>query len=304
MKAKRPKIITNFMLFVFFPYHLKGQIISDSSSFPKEILDSLYIFEVEEKQEPEKVLHAEPLFFDLIRDLGARKGEREWNIGWGLTDNFNYDKYDFLIEYEWAPIHRLGLELELPFTFYYSKKNGSAVTNSNKLNSLKFALQYSFFVSAPLKTSIAAGYLHELVLTSFRNYGKGRLLEGNIYNPFFVAAKRWGKNFHTLLITGPHLFHNFTHTSLSVNWHWNSNVHYMISGTRNFLGVELNKELLYGKFHMIIRPQMRLSVSENVLAGIVAGIPVARENERLGTFLRLIYEPGFKKSHTRNYNKI
>jgi hypothetical protein len=29
-----------------------------------------------------KILHAEPLYIDLIRGLGARKGEREWNVGW------------------------------------------------------------------------------------------------------------------------------------------------------------------------------------------------------------------------------
>ncbi|HAI17051.1 MAG TPA: phosphoribosylformylglycinamidine synthase, partial [Xanthomarina gelatinilytica] len=43
--------------------------------------DSLYIAEVEESKEPLKILHAEPLYIDLIRDLGARKGEKEWNIG-------------------------------------------------------------------------------------------------------------------------------------------------------------------------------------------------------------------------------
>ena len=50
-------------------------------------LDSLYINSIEEKSEPDKILHAEPLYIDLIRDLGARKGEKEWNIGFGLTDN-------------------------------------------------------------------------------------------------------------------------------------------------------------------------------------------------------------------------
>jgi hypothetical protein len=29
-------------------------------------------------REPDKVLHAELLYIDLIRDLGARKGEKEW----------------------------------------------------------------------------------------------------------------------------------------------------------------------------------------------------------------------------------
>ena len=57
-----------------------------------------------EKNLPNKVTHAEPLYIDLIRDLGARKGEREWNVGLGLTDRSDYDEYITLVEYEWAPI--------------------------------------------------------------------------------------------------------------------------------------------------------------------------------------------------------
>lgn len=41
------------------------------------VKDSLYIQQVEDNKEPDKVLHAEPLYIDLIRDLGARKGEKE-----------------------------------------------------------------------------------------------------------------------------------------------------------------------------------------------------------------------------------
>ena len=44
--------------------------------------------------EPDKVLHAEPLYIDLIRDLGARKGEKEWNFGYGLTDFNDFDEYE------------------------------------------------------------------------------------------------------------------------------------------------------------------------------------------------------------------
>ncbi len=79
--------------------------------------DSLYIQQVENHKEPIKVLHAEPLFIDLIRDLGARKGEKEWNVGLGLTDNLKFDSYEALVEYEWAPIDRLGFEVELPLHF-------------------------------------------------------------------------------------------------------------------------------------------------------------------------------------------
>ena len=69
----------------------------------------------------------------------------------------------------------------------------------------------------------------------------------------------------------------------------------MISGTRNFIGIELNKNVGTDYFDMTIRPQMRLGIMDNLLIGIVAGVPISRDNERFSTFLRLIYEPGHRK---------
>ena len=263
---------------------------------PKTMKDSLYIQEVEDKHEPAKVLHAEPLYIDLIRDLGARKGEKEWNVGLGLTDNENYDEYEALIEYEWAPVNRLGLEIELPFTLYYpTGENGNAP--GSRLNSLKLAAQYSFLVSEKHKTSLALGYIHEFEMIEFDAYGEESLFKGNIFNPFFIAAKRWGNNFHTLLYTGPAIERLSEGGATSTSWEINSNVHYMITGTRNFLGIEFNKTVEGGDFDMIIRPQMRVGIADNLLIGIVTGIPINRENQRLSSFLRLIYEPGHTKNH-------
>lgn len=249
--------------------------------------DSLYIAEVEDRL-PVKVLHAEPLYIDLIRDLGARKGEREWNVGLGLTDKDTYDEYTALVEYEWAPADRLGLEVELPFTFYYAD---AAAAPGSSLNSLKMAIQYSFFVSDKISTSMAIGYIQEFELTDFSRYKHDRLFTGNIYNPFFIGAKRWGENFHTLIYTGPQFVHHFRGHGLQTVWQVNSNVHYMIPGTRNFVGIEFNKELTRHDFDMVIRPQMRVSIADNMLIGIATGIPIKKENERFSTFLRLIYEP-------------
>ena len=260
----------------------------------KETRDSLYIQEVENKKSPDKVLHAEPLYIDLIRDLGARKGEKEWNVGLGLTDNNTFDKYTALVEYEWAPIDRLGLEVELPFSIYYPT-NENATAPSSKLNSLKLAAQFSFYVSEKHKTSMALGYIQEFELTDFNNYRKDNLFTGNVYNPFFVAAKRFGYNFHTLLYTGPAFIHHFSDNSVQTSWQINSNFHYMISGTRNFVGIEFNKTVQNGDFDLTLRPQMRVGISDNLLIGIVTGIPVSRENERFSTFLRLIYEPGHSR---------
>lgn len=276
-----------------------GQItLSDSTEITNSIKDSIYIAETENVKGIDKVLHAEPLFIDLIRDLGARKGEKEWNVGLGMTDQKTFDSYSGLIEYEFAPVNRLGFELELPFTFYYAT-DASVSKNDipqSKLNSLKLATQFSFYISEKNSTSMALGYIHELELTSFNKYGKDKLAKGNIYNPFFIAAKRWGDNFHTLLYSGPLIEHAFRSNLYHTSWQINSNFHYMISGTRNFIGVEFNKEVYKGDFDMTIRPQMRLSVAENLLVGIVTGIPINRENQRFSTFIRLIYEPKQKKS--------
>lgn len=256
----------------------------------KQNRDSIYIHHIEKKGDPVKILHAEPLYIDLIRDLGARKGEREWNIGFGITDRNRFDEYEALVEYEWAPMDRLGLEVELPFTIYPPSQNGAAP--ESKLNSLKLAGQYSFLVAEKINTSMAIGYIHEFEMTTFNNYGREDLFTGIVYNPFYIVAKRWGRNLHSLLYAGPQFLHHFSNGTFDTNWQINTNVHYMISGTRNFIGIEFNKNVGGSYFDMTIRPQMRVGIADNLLIGIVTGVPVSRENERLSTFLRLIYEPG------------
>ncbi|MFN4286797.1 MAG: HAEPLYID family protein [Lacibacter sp.] len=283
-----------FLLLCFLPVAAAAQV--DSLAEERRRIDSVYIEEVQsDKKGKDKVLHAEPLFIDLIRDLGARKGEKEWNIGFGLNDNNRYDKHTALIEYEFAPVDRLGLEVELPFSFYYPI-NGTHRDSvpASRMNSLKLAAQYTFFVSEPMATSLAVGYLHEFELEEFRNYGKKNLYIGNLYNPFFIAAKRWGNNYHTLIYAGPQILSYFSKPYTITTWQVNTNLHYMIPGTRNFIGVEINKEWASSGFNAVLRPQMRVGLADNLLVGIVSGIPLNRSNERFSTFVRLIYEPGHK----------
>jgi hypothetical protein len=286
------KIVLTFFL-IYAVNSIKAQVIEDSTSIINSKIDSLIINEVEGKPGKPKVFHAEPLYIDLIRDLGARKGEKEWNVGLGLTDNNNYDAYSGLIEYEFAPIDRLGLELELPFTFYYPT-NGNVIAPASKMNSLKLAAQWSFLISEKYDATLALGYIHEFELTSFNQYGKESLYQGNIFNPFFIAAKRWGQNFHGLIYTGPVIESMNKEKYIHTIWQINSSFNYMISGTKNFFGIEINKDLSSDNIKMILRPQMRVSVADNLLVGIVTGIPVQKNNERLSSFVRVIYEPGHK----------
>ena len=268
----------------------------DSLQRLRYVEDSLYIDAFETKKPSKlKLLHAEPLYIDLIRDLGAHKGEKEWNLGFGLKDNQDYDEYEALIEYEWAPIDRLGLEIELPVSFYYERNPGQGGhTPRNRLHSLKLAAQYSFFVHEKLKTTMALGYLHEFEMPAFSDYGRTRFYKGNLFNPFFVAAKRWGQNFHTLAYVGPQVEQTFGQRDLHWNWQINSNFHYMIPGTRNFIGLEVNQNASKDYFYTVLRPQMRVSLADNLIVGLVTGIPVGAREERFSFFLRLIYEPSHK----------
>lgn len=258
-------------------------------------LDSLYILEVQDRTTIDKVLHAEPLYIDLIRDLGARKGEREWNFGLGLTDNLRFDTYQALVEYEWAPVNRLGLEVEVPFTIVAPYKSiPSDSVPSSRAESLKLAGQWSFFVSEKLKTSMALGYINELEFSDLKEFGNP-LFKGNVYNPFFVIAKRWSTNYHTLVYTGPRIERDFESKKWHTEYDINTSLHYMISGTRNFIGVELNKTIREDRWDMIIRPQMRVGIAPNFLIGILGGVPVNRDNQRFSMFVRLIWEPGNHK---------
>ncbi|QCR21228.1 HAEPLYID family protein [Pontibacter sp. SGAir0037] len=248
---------------------------------------------------PVKLEHAEPLYIDLIRDLGAHKGEKEWNIGAGMTDNLTYDRYNFLVEYEWAPIDRLGLEIEVPFSLYSRNvKDRNPATNqpSDRIESLKLAAQYTFLVAPQINTSLALGKITEFEFTDIDKIREDRLFKGILFNPFFVAAKRWGSDFHTLIYTGPRLFRHFGHSGIETEYEINTSFHYMIPHSRNFVGIEFNKEFVHGRFDMVMRPQMRLVIHENLMVGIVSGIPISRENERLSSFVRLIYEPGSRKN--------
>jgi hypothetical protein len=100
-----------------------------------------------------------------------------------------------------------------------------------------------------------------------------------------------------LIYTGPVIEKHFGEAKVKTHFQINSNIHYMIPGTRNFIGIEMNKEIYKDDFDMILRPQMRVGVTDQMLIGIVTGIPISRETQRFSTFLRIIYEPKHKEKH-------
>lgn len=247
--------------------------------------------ESNENNSPIKLEHAEPLYIDLIRDLGAHKGEKEWNIGFGMFDNKTFDSYEFLVEYEWAAADRLGFEIELPFTFY-SPISGldNDELPSNELESIQLATQWTFLVSEKHNTSMALGYMQEFEFSDFDNFGNP-LFEGAVYNPFIVAAKAFEHHLHTLLYTGPIITQHFDDNHVDFEYELHANFHYMIPGTDNFIGLEINNYFDNEEIDCTLRPQMRLDISDQVKIGIVTGIPISRTEQGLSMFARLIWEP-------------
>lgn len=245
---------------------------------------------------PAKIEHAEPLYIDLIRDLGARKGEKEWNVGFGLIDHLDYDVYEALIEYEWAVADRLGLEVEVPVTIYSMNSLDNQFKPSNRVESLKLAGQWTFLVNPKSRTSLALGYINEFEFEDLDKISSSNVFRDNVFNPFIVAAQRLGRDWHSLLYTGPNWKVGFHDGHISRGYEAHVNLHYMIPHTSNFVGIETNMNWQDQDFRAVLRPQMRLNISDEVKAGMVVGVPIDRSDERLSFFIRLIWEPG-SKSH-------
>ena len=135
--------------------------------------DSIITIQSQQKTLKPKVDHAEPLYTDLMRDLGARKGEAEINVGVGVASKKGYNEYNGFIEYEWAVADRLGLEVEVPFSFNHKSadSDGSIYVPNNKIEGLKLATQYTFLVNEKRKISLAVAYVHEFEFNNFKKIG-------------------------------------------------------------------------------------------------------------------------------------
>jgi len=248
----------------------------------------------EKKLGQAKVSHAEPVYFDLIRDLGARRGEKELNIGMGMASFDNYSMHSYLVEYEFAPLNRLGIELEVPLVFHSAAnpETDSHHHGDDGLEGIKAAIQYSFFVSEKLQTTMAIGYIFETRRKGFDLFHQ----TGSIHNPFFIVAKKWGNQFHTLLYTGPSYEYDKETGSTTTALLLNANIHYILPGTKNFIGVEMNQEIHHHRLEMMVRPQVKMVLSQQTSLGLAIGIPTGDNDRNLDFLARLIYEPRKKKS--------
>lgn len=243
-------------------------------------------------QKPLKIRHAEPLYMDLIRDLGARKGEKEWNVGYGIEGHKRYTASHAFVEYEFSPINRLGLEVEVPFEFYNGRGGEQqGDVPRNRLEGLKLASQYTFLVSQKQRMSMAAGYMHEFRAHSFYSMDHGRgMFKGTTVSPFFIVAKRWGERIHSLLYTGPEWEFTPAESRRQTFYQVNASMHY-VWPSGNFLGMEVNDEFSSGGHHTVFRPQLKLVLHKRVALGLLTGIPAHPRESGMSFMARLVFEP-------------
>jgi len=241
---------------------------------------------------PLKLSHAEPLYIDLIRDLGARKGEHELNVGFGFNDEKEYISYTGFAEYEFAIANRLGVEVEIPFEMYApASGHTNASLPGNRIEGMKIATQYTFWVSQKYQTSMAVGYIQEMELPDFDALGSNTpLFTGTVYNPIFIAAKRLTPNIHTLLYTGPVIAQELATSNTKTVLQVNTNLHYVFNNG-NFAGVETNIQFSDAKPEIVLRPQFKVAFSKTVSLGILAGLPVTHYNHGPSAMTRMIWVP-------------
>lgn len=267
------------VLFLFIGYVSIAQEAKDSLSGEKKLLP--------------KVEHAEPLFNDLMRDLGARKGEAEFNMGFGVADHKHYNEYFGFIEYEWAVANRLGVEVEIPFSFNSKEKGiGNQMIPNNRIEGIKLATQYTFLVNEKAQTSMAVAYIHEFEMNYLKKLdGDGKFFTGMRMNPILVVAKKFN-NFNAMVFGGPVFENTFDTGETRVLGTINASLLYVLPNSKNFIGIENNIDFRQDRFQYVLHPQIKVALLHNLSVGFVTGIPLSSYKEMKMDFLtRIIWEP-------------
>ena len=260
------------------------------------ILSLISVFAQEVNKQSEKKLlpkveHAKPLYNDLMRDLGARKGEAEINIGMGLADHTDYIEHFGFVEYEWAVANRLGLEVEIPFSFNRRIGSLNAQIPNNRIEGVKLASQYTYYVNEKTQTSMAVAYVHEFELNYLNKLDEDRFFTGMRMNALLIIAKKF-QNLNTIIFGGPVIKNKFETRETKVSGTVNASVLYQLQKTKNFIGIENNFDFRSDRFNYVIRPQVKAGILHNLAIGLVTGIPITSVKEmRLDFLIRIIWEP-------------
>ena len=88
---------------------------------------------------------------------------------------------------------------------------------------------------------------------------------GKLFDPFCVGAKRWGDHIHTLIYTEPRFEYHYSPSDWSFEYEMHFNFHYMVPGTGNFIGMEINQYFNSDYYNITLMPQARVDINEFLL---------------------------------------
>jgi len=241
--------------------HLSIEPISAINSFDSEDIQEELNEATELYQEEINPDIPEPMVYDLVRPLGAAKGELEINSLIRLDENFEYSP-----ELEYMIGDGLGLEIELPI-------------KNNELESFKIAAQKTF------GTNFDNHYIHGMQSLFRYDLNEQRQTYDNLY----IAGYRFNRRISDMLMKGLRLSKD--DDKLTVSGILNNTLFYQ---TDKFtLGLEAN--YVYGNSargnYFLLMPQIHLPVSKKVSLQLGTGVQRSDDSSLSSTTAaRIIFE--------------
>ena len=202
------------------------------------------------RAEKREIIIPEPMVFDLVRGLGAKRGELEANVLVRVpVRDSDSRELMWAPEIEWALADDLALEFELPF-------------EGDELEAFKFAGQYTFGAVS------RRGFIHGGQLIVEKREGV------NLWevSPLYVPGARFNETFSALALVGIRVVSGSDFESASealVNVTGFADV-----GERTTLGLELNyaSGLRSAPGSALIMPQIHLEASDHFVLQAGAGV--------------------------------
>lgn len=203
----------------------------------------------------------EPLHFDLVRGLGAQRGEFEFNV-LSTTALLPYEGLAWAPEVEWAFADRHAIEFELPM-------------HDGSLEAVKVAMQGTFRELRPKFIHgwqfIAEGVLH----------GSGE------FTGLYIAGRRFGRRTSMLAILGPRLA--LDAEGVSGELVVNPSI-FVDLGERFTLGLENNAVVAGARSSLRSLPQLHVQFGRHFRAQVGAGVETSAAGVQPAFGLRLVVE--------------
>lgn len=204
----------------------------------------------------------EPMMFDLVRGLGAKKGEFEFNtLVWAQFQP--YGGVAWAPEIEWAFADRYALEFELPM------KDGH-------VEALKLAIQGTMAEARPQ-------FIH-----GWQVIGEARLRDRAFEaTALYLAGRRLGKRVSLFGMLGPQARARAegVHVSLVANPSLFVDLHEILT-----IGVENNGVIDGVRSRVRVVPQLHVQVHRHVRLQLGGGVEVSREGVAPIAALRAVIE--------------